>query len=421
MVAISRIDQTNHLSTITPESQKKTYLGPGSNTLPAVTNILYSPANLYEGCLALRAARKIDDREGVVENGMRVFQNIFGFSNASMQLLLYSLQAGNYFEIFSHPWLPFVLYPSGFFSHAIMVTGFIICVIEGVIEAIGLIKTSLFQRKIYQSEIEEIKKNLNGKNLSADQLQTLRKVMDYPLLFGVRPSMKFLVDRLTHLKKANSNPKETDQIINRIQKTVLLSQLKLMRKRYFQISPNKMGKIDEYVKQYLGRLPRQEQKDRTKRITATQLERKQAKLTRRVQPWLQERIAADLPKLITDLESGIPAREKAAIEKAEALFTNIKIQSDKKLLIHTLGMLAVLFTVAGLIAGCISCPFLVPLVILLCGTGLAIARGLTYSGSINLEGWNFSLSECLPECLKQKTKEIELIPKKPMRKNKKGT
>jgi hypothetical protein len=417
MVAISRIDKTNSLSPYL--DTKPPYLGPGSNTLPAVTNIFYAPSNLYEGCLALRAARKIDDREGVVENGMRVFQNIFGFSNASMQLLLYSLQAGNYFEIFSHPWLPFVLYPSGFFSHAIMVTGFIICVIEGVIEGIGLIKTSLFKRKIYQSEIEEIKNNLNGKTLSAGQLQTLRKAMDYPLLFGVRPSMKFLVDRLAHLKKGNDNSKETDQIINKIQKTVLLSQLKLLGKRYFQILPNHIDEIDKYAKKYLSHLPRPKQEERKKRIIATQLERKQAKLTRRVQPWLQERIAVEHPKLIKDLESGIPAREKAAIEKAEALFTNIKIQSDKKLLIHTLGMLAVLFTVAGLMAGCISCPFLVPLLILLCGTGLAIARGLTYSGSINLEGWNFSFSECLPACLKEKPKKIELKDLKP-KKNKKG-
>ena len=409
MVAITRINKTNNLSTTNSflgpkaplaKSAKQLYLGPGSTTLPALTNICYSPANLHSGYQALNAARKIEDREGVVENALRVLQSPFGFSNAFMQLMLYTLKAGNYFEIFSHPWLPFVLYPSGSFSYAITITAFIICVIEGVIESLGLIKTSLFQKKIYQSEIEEIKKDLKGQNLSAHQLQTLRKVMDYPLLFGVRQSMKFLTDRLSRLRKEDGSPKETDQIINKIQKTVLLSQLKLMRKRYFQISPNKMNKIEGYVKKYLNQLPQKDKEERKKRIIANQLKRKQAELTRRVQPWLQERIAANAPKLIEDLESQVPAREQAAVEKAEALFTNIKTQSDKKTLIHILGIIAVLFTVAGLIAGCISCPFLVPLLLLLCGTAFAVARGLVYTGTINLEGWSFSASACIPQVLK---------------------
>lgn len=84
----------------------------------------------------------------------------------------------------------------------------------------------------------------------------------------------------------------------------------------------------------------------------------------------------------------------------ESLFNNIKIQTEKNLLIYSVGLLAVLFTIAGLLAQCIVVHFVIPVILLGIGGILAISRGLMYLGLKDTEGWDFSVENCIPDTIK---------------------
>lgn len=348
------INKTNSSQLPSTPSPSQLYLGPGDTTLPGITNIYYSIFNGYKSYQALQAAKKIDDREGIVENALRALQAPFGASNGVMQLFFNSLQVGKYLKIFNHPKIPIILYTTSPLALLIAVTGFILCAIEGALEGLGLSNTYRFFKKIHPFDMEEIKKN-TGNSLSTE----------------------------------NFNFSNT-----------LLSQLKRINGKYFEISEKGIYKINNYTHQHLADLPEQERNRRQKQIISAQLKRGKAKFARRVHPRLAQQVEKELPHLIQDLQSSAPSQRKKAELRAENLFTDIKIQCDKKFLIHTLGLLAVLFTLAGLIAGFVACPIAVPFVLIIIGSALAIVRGLIHRGSMDLERWDFSIYPCIPQPLK---------------------
>lgn len=320
------------------------YLGSGSTNVPGLTNIFFAPYDLYHELNALSAAYKIDDREGVVENGLRVIEAPFSISNAFMKLSVYAINAGTFFKTLDNPNFAPILAISSPLSKLIALTGFVICVIEGVFEFIGLIYSADLYKDIYMSEIE--------------------------------------------------GPKETQENIRHL----FLSKL---YQEYFQIQSEEMKEIDNYVKNKLSEHSTEEQNKRKNFIIQANLDLKKSALIRRIQPWLANQIEETLPQILTDLQSAYKIKADQAKEKAESLFNNVKIQTEKNMLIHSVGVFAVLFTIAGLIAECVLLHFMVPTLLLLIGGALAIARGMLYLGLKDSEGWNFSVEKCIPDTIKE--------------------
>jgi hypothetical protein len=128
---------------------------------------------------------------------------------------------------------------------------------------------------------------------------------------------------------------------------------------------------------------------------------KKHELAHRVHPWLADRIEETLPQIQQGLQSQDPSKRAEAKETTAAILKNVKIQSQKKLLIHVIGLLAALITIAGLIAGCGACPFIIPFVILVVGGVLSLVRYYLQCGLMDVEGWNFSVANCIPEIVKK--------------------
>lgn len=383
------------------------YLGPGSPNVPGMTNVYFAPSNLIDAIKALIASKKIGDKEGVVENTLRIIGTPFCFSNAFMQCIYNAIHAGVYFNVLSHPSLSFALSTTGPLSLAIAIAGFIFCVIEGAIESFGLIRTIDFFKNSYPAEIEELKESIACDNPEARQLKfssCIKKILQLPLPPDVISEMNSFLE--------NRNLSEPEflqmakQISEKIETNVYLSELTKLQRTYLQISPEEVLEINDYVQNELSRLSLEEQNARKTQITQNTLDSKKNELIRKIHPWLVDEIENSLPDLIRDLQSPLLNKQKEAKDIAESVFANIKIQAFKKMLIHSVGMLAVLITIAGLITGCITCPILIPFLLLGLGGCIAITRGILHWGYMNSKGWNFSTQDCIEGLIPESVREL---------------
>ena len=381
------------------------YRGPGSTTLPGMTNIYYSPMNLYEGLKALFTAYSIGDNQGVVENGIRVLQAPSGFTNAAISSAFNIANAGVYLKLFDHPSVPILLTATSPLAKAATIIGFFICFFELILEAYGLIRVKNFLERNYPFELDGLKEAVANEDPKLRQMKFFRS-LDKNFKDSIPDE---IIDKLSKKIKSIERKgyvndekflKSLNEVAETIQINVYQSRLTKLQNRYFQISPEKMKEINEYVKNKLSHLTKKEQNERIDKIIETRLERKVSKLTRQIHPWLVTRIEQSIPTLLEDLENDNPITRRDACKKAEELFTNIKIQSQKKELLHGIGLTAVALTFAGLIATCILCPVLVSIVLLLVGGGVAVVRGLVYEGAMDSEGWNFSVKACFPEAIR---------------------
>lgn len=190
-----------------------------------------------------------------------------------------------------------------------------------------------------------------------------------------------------------------------------LTRLKSLQRDYFQISPKQLKKINQYIEKNLSHRPLEEQAAKRKELIDTALEEKKNDLIRRVHPWLAQEIETSLPEMIQDLEGySLSAKEKAQ-KKAKEIFENLKVQTQKKILIHSLGLAAVALTIAGLILSLVACPALVPLIVLGVGSAFSFARYFAYVGLMDSKGWDFKVANCIPTPIKWIYNKITYKPK----------
>lgn len=432
MTTINSVTQTNSLLSLNhslapsqpliqnSNATANLYLGSGGTNVPGMSNVYFASNNFIDGIKALIAAHEIGDKEGVVENTLRVAEAPFCFSNAFMQCIYNALNAGVYLKILDHPSLAFALSTTGPLALTLVIAGFIFCVFEGVLETFGLIRTINFYKEIYPSEIEELKSSLSLNDPKERQIKfssCIEKVLQYPL------PQDMVAEVNSFLEKENLSETEfqefASKILEKAERNVYLSQLTKLRESHFQLSPEEASEISEYAQAQLSGLTAEEKNARIAQIAQNTVDSKKCELIRKVHPWLANEIEGSLADVISGLQSPEQSKQKTAKEKAETLFADIKIQSQKKMLVHTVGIIAVVVTLAGLIAGCVSCPILIPFIILSIGSALAVSRSLLYWGYMNSKGWNFSIQNCIeglvPESIRELFNEPEVVlpPEKP--------
>lgn len=365
MTTISSHHQTTNSSltnqnSISSNSSKNSnpsllYLGPNWTNLPGVGNLYYAPRELLKCAEAFSTAKQIEDKEGIVTNGLRASAFPFTFTNALSQLAWYVLKIGLYFNIISSTLtqvvVPLSIYISGL--------GFIMCAIEGILEIYGLVKTKHFYSDQFPSDLK---------------------------------------------KRFNSPESEKNSYIER---------LKNLQQTYLQISPESIDKIEADVKhKFPDRSPDEQQKIK-ERIVDGHLKKKKSDLIRRIDHWLADEIQENASQVLQDLQSSNPLKSQEAQDKTAEIFKNIKTQSIKKFLIHAIGLAAVLIAVVGLILCCVHCPFFIPIILLMIGAGLSLTRYYLNLGFMNSKGWEFNSENCLPSFLKNTISHPEQKPPEP--------
>jgi hypothetical protein len=410
------IDVPISSSTSKISSHSKLYLGPGYTSLPGITNLFYAPYEFFNSMKAIRDAEQIHDYEGLFENGLRAASTHFNFINSLAQLAWYALKGGIFFKVISNtlknPLLTLSIYTS--------VLGFIICFIEGVLAIHGLIRTKQFFLENYLPELESFKKILNISD-PVRRRQTLSESLEN---FLQQPQLPIKVKNEIEpfLRAKNYSNEEffnfSSNLLNQIEENVFLTKLHQLQQTYLQVSSEELNKIDTYVKNNYYKLSAAEQIEKKAIIVNANLKKKKNDLIRRVQPWLANEIEQTVPEMIQNLQSTDSVKRKGAKEKAAEIFDNIKIQSHKKFLIHSVSLAAVLMTIAGLILSCTAYPFFIPFIVLAIGFVLAITHYYLNQGLIDSKGWAFNIENCIPSRIKaiykkitsKKEQKIELIP-----------
>jgi hypothetical protein len=371
----------------------KLYLGLERLNLPGITNLFRAPFGFLENIKAIFKAEKVNDEEAVFENYLRLESNYLNFFRSLSQSVWYIFNAGIYFKIISDSFRN-ALIP---LSISVSVFGFIICFIEGILETYELVRTTQFYYKQFPFEIEKIKK-LTNFNESKKNLSEFLEVFQSQLSEETKNEIE------TFLRKKDFSSIESSELltnlVDQIEKQIYLNKLQQLQKRYLQLSPGKLLKIENFIhNKFPNLLPAEQQKKIENRIEA-ELKTKKNDLIRRVHFWLADEIESNASTIIQDLCQEDSEKSRKAKEKAAEIFDHIKIQSHKKLLIHGVGLAAVLITLLGLILAYIACPFFILITILAIGGILVCARYYLHEGLMNSKGWEFKVKNCIPAWIK---------------------
>lgn len=390
----------------------KLYLGTGYTNIPAITNLIYAPYEGFQSIKAMIQAEKIGDHEGVFENGLRIFSTPFSIINSLGQLAWYGLEGGVVFKVLSEKWANSIVPLSEYTS----ILGFIVCFIEGIIEIYGAARSVHFFLKFYPYDLEKLKKSLSASDPTLRDQKIYDALKQFSSKFNLPINLKDEIETLLHRE---DYPKKdffdlSSKLINKIEENVYLTKLDHLQKEYLQIPSEQLKNIDEFIQRKLSMFPLPEQQKMKEEIIKIVLEKKKNALIRRVHPRLAQEIEQSVPQLIQDLQNTDPLKRKAAKENAEEIFDHVKIQSQKKILIHSIGIAAVLITIAGLILSCVACPFFLPLIVMTIGGTLAFAQYYLNAGLIDSKGWEYKVGNCVPNLIKSIYEKATLKKKQKM-------
>src|ERR1043165_4821340 len=90
----------------TTSSSNNLYMGSGYTNTPGITNLFYAPYEFITSVKAMLAAEKINDKEGIFENAIRIMSTPFSLLNSITDLIGYILKGGIYFKLISNASLP---------------------------------------------------------------------------------------------------------------------------------------------------------------------------------------------------------------------------------------------------------------------------------------------------------------------------
>ncbi len=180
----------------------------------------------------------------------------------------------------------------------------------------------------------------------------------------------------------------------------LLATLQSLRDRFLSVREEEISALKTLIQSSNSSPEEQEVKLAT--LSEKMLEMKYKELKTRISRWCAEELKNSCEELITELQSTDAAIAKQAAVKAHELVETIVIQAKKKRLIHILSILAILFFVAATILVLVALtPAGVAIALSAIAMSFFIAALLVKRGAMKQRGWQFSLMDALPECLKK--------------------
>ncbi|MES2344967.1 MAG: hypothetical protein V4494_03400 [Chlamydiota bacterium] len=126
---------------------------------------------------------------------------------------------------------------------------------------------------------------------------------------------------------------------------------------------------------------------------------KQAKLEHRIRPWAVAKLKQDLINLDLSTREG----ERTA----DNLLKMVNTQVHKKLLVNVLGVTGALLGLISISLTLLAVPGLIPLIAFTLFCVLTTARYLVTAGMLEHEGWSFSVTECIPDFIKNIASKIK--------------
>lgn len=123
-----------------------------------------------------------------------------------------------------------------------------------------------------------------------------------------------------------------------------------------------------------------------------------ATLDRRITPRFGADVRAELGPILQTLRNPetTEADRQMALEQARTLLSTIDTQAKKKLLIHVVGLAAIILCAASFVLSLLAGPAGIPLALMTIGGVFATANYFYAKGALDEQGWGFSAGKAFP-------------------------
>jgi len=370
----------------------------GLPNYPGSSNLLYLPVDVYYSIKSLFHSLSHGDGEEIFDTSARLLGAPANLVSAGGFVAGYGVGFG-FISISVLPFLPI--------TYAV---GAVLCVIEGVVDAI-----SLKRQKDFEDTFDfEILSHLRDMVSDFDPLKSTEAIEKVTQLMNKDPESLidlFGEDQFLQLKtlfnqihqELLDDPYGADEILEKyhgpleeIARVALLKNLNLLQQEFLQLNPDEVNKI------YTKVLENNKEKsgEEIQKITFEKLREnlaiKKKKLARRIRPWM----VGEASETISPLLRGLVSDDPEAIKEGLRLADDMHIQSKKKKIAHILGIIALVFAAASMITMMIACPVFLPFLLVGIATTFAIARAGVFSGSLDSRGWTFEPKKLPPEFIR---------------------
>lgn len=120
-----------------------------------------------------------------------------------------------------------------------------------------------------------------------------------------------------------------------------LAQFEWIKREYFTLTEKEERKIQEYIEKAIPMFSSEQKEVQFDRIAEKVLKIKFQRLKRRITSKLAKEMVKEMPQIIQNLESTIPRIQVNGEKRAEILLSSLTRQAKNKILVHTLGMIAI--------------------------------------------------------------------------------
>ncbi len=430
------------------------YLGPGWTHLPGLTTILYLPTHLFATVKDFWISFQNGDREGKIDNALRISQIPFSVGFTMMQGADYLLRAAKYMHVVANT---FLLIPTSLALAYLPLVGSSLCLLEGLLEVMGIYRMIALRLSIQTSDIESLKESVIDLKTEIQNVEAVAELHDSgkskilnPIAVGQAlparrvdgglpervgeeartqwgskgrfyASKSFAIGSVIQAMPQGPQREELVKTFVKIQDglavsaqeiehlkahseahadlreaTALVQKLQHIADQFFVITPADRKYIEARVKAKKGQLPAEKQAEHIARAEKKLLARKRNQFARRVHENYTHSVEQKLPVLIQALTHANRKTRLAAKKHVYTLLKNIQIQIDKKITLHAIGILAALLTIIGFISVVAGAPISVLLTLAITATSLAVFRYYLHEGWMETEGWRFDIQKCLP-------------------------
>ncbi len=348
---------------------------------PAASNLLYFVQDTREAMQANTEALKTGDTEEINDSSIRLAataSNLFGSIGALYEWIKMLPDVSTHLPTTLTHCIKWLCIPVAIAS----------CIVEGIGDVVGLYRQKRFDEKFDFELMSEFKALLEHPE-ALDSHEKVAKLIE-------RFSEEDAVNRLKELQDAlNQHPLFKRHImetnapkIEAIAKEVLQKNLNRMESEYLSLSSEDVANITATAK------AKNQNVEEAKKIA---LEKKKKKFARRVMPWMVKEAEGTVPNLLAGLKNKDEQMQKKCLRTGLSLMNDLNIQSQKKKLIHWLGMIALAIAALGFLAMLMTCPHVVVIALTIAATAIAVIRYGIYKGLMNKRGWDSSLNNVVYE------------------------
>jgi hypothetical protein len=377
----------------------------GAPNYPGTSNLILIPQDAYSTVLSIKNSLKHKDYEELGDATIRLIGIPANLANAVGSGLTYLVTFGALSKTVLS-FLPFAY-----------IAGIGLCVIEGAVDTNALVRQKTFESHYNFEILSELRHILTDFNpyKAVNALDKLEKLVQKPQeemeeVFGKENWNRIRTLIANAKRDVDANPYQPEKALKKhreglkeVAKILLLKNLSFFQQHYLQMNPDEVAEEVKHVAEKHGDLSEEEQVKLVEKLLNDDLAIKKKRLARRIRPWIVRRASESISPLINGLIKG----DSEAIDEGLKLFDDIHIQSQKKKLAHTFGILALGFAAISIITLIVGAPILIPYVLVALATVFAVARTGVFSAMLDQSGWTFEAHKLLPKIIQKKVLGIE--------------